>query len=137
MRKNKNRSGSTSIQRVSKQNGRYKVVKSFGSGNTEEEIESLYQKAEYYLQEKNNTLSLFVSKDDILLESYLQTLSNQQRIEEISFSYIKKILDNTIEIVFYDMTTLHFEASDEDDLRRTGFSLVGKHLRSQYAHTNA
>ena len=29
--------------------------------------------------------------------------------------------------MFYDMTTLYFEASDEDDLRKTGFSKDGKH----------
>lgn len=30
-------------------------------------------------------------------------------------------------MLFYDMTTLYFEASDEDDLRKTGFSKDGKH----------
>jgi transposase len=29
------------------------------------------------------------------------------------------------------MTTLHFEASDEDDLRKTGFSKTGKHQKPQ------
>jgi len=33
--------------------------------------------------------------------------------------------------VFYDMTTLYFEASDEDDLRKTGFSKDGKHQNPQ------
>jgi len=33
--------------------------------------------------------------------------------------------------VFYDMTTLYFEASDEDDLRKTGFSKDGKHSKPQ------
>ena len=33
----------------------------------------------------------------------------------------------TISVVFYDMTTLYFEASDEDDLRKTGFNKDGKH----------
>ena len=34
-------------------------------------------------------------------------------------------------MVFYDMTTLYFEASDEDDLRKTGFSKDGKHQNPQ------
>ncbi len=34
-------------------------------------------------------------------------------------------------MVFYDMTTLYFEASDEDDLRKTGFSKDGKHQHPQ------
>jgi transposase len=36
-------------------------------------------------------------------------------------------LGGNISVVFYDMTTLYFEASDEDDLRKTGFSKDGKH----------
>lgn len=31
-----------------------------------------------------------------------------------------------IDVVFYDITTLYFEAADEDDLRRTGYSKDGK-----------
>ena len=31
----------------------------------------------------------------------------------------------------YDMTTLYFEAAQEDDLRKTGFSKDGKHSRPQ------
>jgi transposase len=34
-------------------------------------------------------------------------------------------------MVFYDMTTLYFESSDEDDLRITGFSEEGKHQNPQ------
>ena len=30
-------------------------------------------------------------------------------------------------VVFYNLTTLYFEASDEDDLRKNGFSKDGKH----------
>jgi transposase len=48
-------------------------------------------------------------------------------VERISFAHTKKVLRDKISVVFYDMTTLYFEASDEDDLRRTGFSKDGKH----------
>jgi transposase len=37
------------------------------------------------------------------------------------------VLKGKISVAFYDMTTLYFEASDEDDLRKTGFSKDGKH----------
>jgi len=40
-------------------------------------------------------------------------------------------LKGNLSIVFYDMTTLYFEASDEDDLRKTGFSKDGKHQNPQ------
>ncbi len=50
---------------------------------------------------------------------------------EIAFAHTKRILNNDISIVFYDMTTLYFEASDEDDPRKTGFSKDGKHSNPQ------
>ena len=40
-------------------------------------------------------------------------------------------MGGNISVVFYDMTTLYFEASDEDDLRKTGFSKDGKHQHPQ------
>jgi len=49
------------------------------------------------------------------------------QVEQIAFTHIKKVLKGNISVVFYDMTTLYFEASDEDDLRKTGFSKDGKH----------
>lgn len=45
--------------------------------------------------------------------------------ERIAFEYTKKTL-GAISVVFYDMTTLYFEAEDEDDLRKIGFSKDGK-----------
>jgi transposase len=56
-------------------------------------------------------------------------LKNQ--IEQISFAHTKKVLQGNISVVFYDMTTLYFEASDEDELRKTGFSKDGKHQNPQ------
>lgn len=55
----------------------------------------------------------------------------KSEVERIGFSHTKRVLDNDITIVFYDMTTLYFEASDEDDLRKTGFSKDGKHSNPQ------
>jgi transposase len=49
------------------------------------------------------------------------------QVERIAFNHTLRVLGNKISVVFYDMTTLYFEASDEDDLRRTGFSKDGKH----------
>ena len=53
------------------------------------------------------------------------------QVEQIAFNYTKKILGGKINIVFYDLTTIYFEASDEDDLRKTGFSKDGKHQHPQ------
>jgi hypothetical protein len=48
-------------------------------------------------------------------------------VEQIAFAHTQKILNGNISVVFYDMTTLYFESSDEDDLRKTSFSKDGKH----------
>ena len=49
----------------------------------------------------------------------------KEQVEEIAFLHTKKVLKN-ITVVFYDMTTLYFEAQDEDDFRKIGFSKDGK-----------
>ena len=53
------------------------------------------------------------------------------KIEECVFHHTKKIMDDTITITFYDVTTLYFESESEDDLRRIGFSKEGKLARPQ------
>ena len=64
---------------------------------------------------------------------FLDKLNNElkEQVEQISFNHTKRILKDDLSIVFYDMTTLYFEASDEDDLRKTGFSKDGKHSNPQ------
>ena len=54
----------------------------------------------------------------------------KEPIERIAFEHTKKVL-GSIAVVFYDMTTLYFEAEDEDDLRRIGFSKDGKFQNPQ------
>lgn len=49
------------------------------------------------------------------------------QVERISFEHTKKVTGGSVEVVFYDMTTLYFEAAEEDDLRKAGFSKDGKH----------
>jgi len=52
-------------------------------------------------------------------------------VEEISYKHTLRTLKGNISVVFYDMTTLYFEASDEDDFRKMGFSKDGKHSHPQ------
>lgn len=49
------------------------------------------------------------------------------QVERIAYEHTKKVTGGKVEVVFYDMTTLYFEASEEDDLRKAGFSKDGKH----------
>jgi hypothetical protein len=207
IRKNKNRSGSVSIQIISKEAGRYKVIETIGSGKTQEEIAKLYLEAQLRLHQKQftNQPSLFMYPDELGIRNFVENLSNRQihtigpelvfgrlfdkigfntigdelfrhlviarlayptsklktvdylarykntfvsvdsiyrfldilhnrykeQVERIAYEYTKKILRGSIAIVFYDLTTLYFEAEDEDDLRRIGFSKDGKFQKPQ------
>ena len=51
-------------------------------------------------------------------------------VERLAFEYSRSVLGNIL-VVFYDMTTLYFEAEDEDDLRKIGFSKDGKFQHPQ------
>ena len=64
---------------------------------------------------------------------YLDKLHKHQieLIKNISLKHTLKVLNNLLAVVFYDVTTLYFEASDEDDFRKAGFSKDGKHQQPQ------
>lgn len=205
IRKNRNRSGSISVQLISKSNGKYKLVKTIGSGHSEQEIQKLMYLAHQELERITQQSKLFVSESDTIVDQVFSALENSSirtvgpeiifgrvydsigfnaleeemfrhlvisrlvfplsklktieylyryqgvaldidavyrfldklnnklkpRVEQISYSHTLKVLKNDISIVFYDMTTMYFEASDEDDLRKTGFSKDGKHQNPQ------
>lgn len=205
IREKRNKSGSVSIQILSKENGRNILIKSLGCATTRPEIEALKLQAQHYLDElkqqptllmserDEHTLQAFTSlsnsniqvigpelifgriydwigfnqiKDDMFRHLVLARLAYplsklktihylrryqgvtleistiyrfldkledkyKEQLEQISFAHTKRMLGGQISVVFYDMTTLHFEAEDEDDLRRTGFSKVGKHTHPQ------
>lgn len=207
MRQNKNRSGSVSVQVVSKFRGRYKVLKSIGASNDKNEIKRLIAIANDFIHSPEGQQSLFpyAHATDEVIDKFISTLSNAQihtigpelifgtlfdrigfnkisdelfrhlviariayptsklktidylkryqgveknvdslyrfldklhsrykdDVEAIAFANTKKILGETISIVFYDMTTLYFEAEDEDDLRKIGFSKDGKFQHPQ------
>jgi transposase len=82
---------------------------------------------DYFRQHLNLEVSVYT------IYRFLDELESglKQQIEDISFDYTKKVLRGNIGVVFYDMTTLYFEASEEDDYRVTGFSKDGKHQHPQ------
>lgn len=71
--------------------------------------------------------------DENKIYRYLDKLQStqKQRVQQISYEHTKKILNDSISIVFYDVTTLYFEIDQEDELRKTGFSKEGKHQHPQ------
>lgn len=205
IRKLKNRSGSISVQIISKSSGKYKVVKTIGCSVNEQEIQKLVYLANQEIERLSNQRKLFISKNDAVVEQVFSVLYNasirtvgpeiifgkiydsigfdiikeelfrhlviarlafplsklktidylyrfqgvmldidavyrfldklnnklKEQVEQIAFAHTLKVLQGNINIVFYDMTTLYFEASDEDDLRKTGFSKDGKHQNPQ------
>ena len=64
---------------------------------------------------------------------YLDKLHKEQMdaVKAISFRHTLALFHDTLSVVFYDVTTLYFEAQDEDELRKMGFSKDGKHQQPQ------
>ena len=205
LRKNPNRSGSTSVQIISKTGGKYKVVKTLGSGRSEQEIQKLWHLGKQEMERLSAQSKIFISDQDTVVEQVMESLTNasvrtvgpelilgklydyigfgqihedlfrhlvlarlafplsklktteylyryqgielkvntvyrfmdklndqlKEEVEQIAFKHSRKVLKANLGVVFYDMTTLYFEASDEDDLRKTGFSKDGKHQNPQ------
>ncbi|HEM49560.1 MAG TPA: IS1634 family transposase, partial [Caldithrix sp.] len=206
IRKNKNRSGSVSIQIIQKIGRRNKVLKTLGSARTQREEALLILLARAEMERMQGMQSLFIEHDDAVVDNFVDSIGNdnlrvvgselilgkiynqigypddggnnlfrnlvlcrlvypgsklktieyfkrhlnldvsvysiyrfldelhsklKSKIEEITFHYTRKILRGKIGVVFYDMTTLYFEASEEDDFRITGFSKDGKHQQPQ------
>jgi len=201
IRKNKNRSGSVSVQVVLKTGGAYRVVKTFGSSSDPNVVARLVSAAQDFIYNPHNVAPLFAtaSTTDTAIQNFVRSLANadirrvgpelifgalfdrigfssiesilfrhlviarlvhpasklktvdylqryhgtrvtedaiykfldrfqkkyKATAERIAYEHTKKTL-GTISIVFYDMTTLYFEAEDEDDLRKKGWSKDGK-----------
>lgn len=82
---------------------------------------------DYFKQHLNINVSVYS------VYRFLDELNSNLKpaIEQISFEHTKKVLKGKIGVVFYDMTTLYFEASEEDDYRIPGFNKDGKHQQPQ------
>jgi len=64
---------------------------------------------------------------------YLDKLHQQHMklVQEIGYRHAMRVLQGEASLVFYDVTTLYFEAEEEDELRKTGFSKDGKPQQPQ------
>lgn len=206
IRKNKNRSGTVSIQIVEKVNRSNRVVKRVGVASTAKEEELLMLLAKSQLEQLQGTQSLFVEHDDLVVENFINTLSTSDlqvvgpelilariyqkigypddgscnyfkalvlsrlaypgsklktveyfqkdlglrvsvytiyrfldelsstlktQIEELTFAHTRSLMQGGIGVVFYDLTSLYFEASEPDEFRISGFSKDGKHQHPQ------
>lgn len=64
---------------------------------------------------------------------YLDKLhsTQQDKVQQISVAHTQRILGGKIGLLFYDVTTLYFEADRGDGFREPGFSKDGKHSQPQ------
>lgn len=71
--------------------------------------------------------------DEDHIYRYLDKLHSSQKedVQQISFAHTRRVLNDEISVVFYDVTTLYFEIDQEDEFRKTGFSKEGKHQHPQ------
>lgn len=80
-------------------------------------------------------LSRFAGKQytEDAIYRYMDKLHSTQKelVEQISFTHSKQVLNDELQVVFYDVTTIYFEVDNEDELRKTGFSKEGKHQNPQ------
>ena len=80
---------------------------------------------------------LFKYKGEVIdverIYRYMDKLYNTQKdlVQDISYSHSVKVLPTSIQVVFYDVTTLYFEIETPDELRKTGFSKEGRHQNPQ------
>jgi transposase len=105
------------------------ITRLFHPGSKLKAIDYLYryQGISYSSDRIYRFLDTLCSKEKEELDEKKKGLHIKTQVEQITFERTRTVLKGKINVVFYDMTTLYFESSDEDDLRRTGFSKDGKH----------
>jgi hypothetical protein len=76
IRKKQNKSGSISVQIISKTGRKYKVVRTIGSSASKEEVQNLINTAKQELERLQRNQRLFTSENDRLVEQIFSGLSN-------------------------------------------------------------
>ena len=74
LRKLNNRSGSISVQIISKAAGKYKVVSTIGSGHNEQEVQNLWFLGKQELERLSKQSHLFVSENDHVVDQVFDSL---------------------------------------------------------------
>ena len=76
IREKKNKSGSTSVQIISKHSGKYRVEKTIGSSSSPQGISILLHQAQHELLLLQKQTTLFISQQDADIHGFLNTLTN-------------------------------------------------------------
>jgi len=91
----------------------------------------------YPVSKRKTVDYLFKYKGEIIdvkkVYRYLDKLQKHQinQVQQISYEHTLRVLNHALSIVFYDVTTLYFEAEEDDTFRQRGFSKDGKHQQPQ------
>ena len=76
LRKKRNASGSVSVQIISKAHGKYGVIKTIGSGRTEQQVQRLWLIGQQEMESLSAQSKIFVSEEDTLVEQVMESLAN-------------------------------------------------------------
>lgn len=76
VRKKQNKSGSLSIQIISKNRGKYKVISTVGCAKTKQEEELLVLMAKAELERLQGSQTLFAEHDDLVIENFINGIAN-------------------------------------------------------------
>lgn len=105
IRESKNRSGSISVQVIEKRRGKNKVIFSAGSSTKVEEIELLKIKAQEFIDKQEGNLPLFVERDDMVIQAFVASLSNNS----LRIVGPQMVLGPIYDLVFPNITHPHFK----------------------------
>ena len=78
IRQEKNKSGSVSVQIISKHAGKYRVERTIGSSSSTEGIDILLHQARHELSKLVAQPGLFISENEASIEGFLNSLSNSK-----------------------------------------------------------
>lgn len=79
VRRKPNKTGTVSVQVVSKHTGKYQVMRSFGVGRTEEELGRLEERSRQFIAQQEGFVGDFFSEaDDVRLEDFLSSINNSE-----------------------------------------------------------
>ena len=101
LRKLKNRSGSISVQIISKGSGKYKVLKTIGCSDNEQEIQKLIYSGRQEIERISNQPQLFVSENDIIVDNVFSSLKNAN-ISTVGPEIIFGKIYDYIDLIFYE-----------------------------------
>ena len=76
-RRNKNRSGTVSIQIIQKIDRRNKVLKTVGSASTQREEELLILIAKHEIEQLQGLRGLFIEHDDLVVDAFVESIRNE------------------------------------------------------------